>query len=78
VCQLNGVGSVLCPHISDNAEPTREAIERRFHVPAIRVTGSEDGLGEFGAMVLSADEFLSHLWEQIFGFLDHRLSASVL
>ena len=30
---------VFGPSITDNAEPTKEAIEERFHVPAISVTG---------------------------------------
>jgi ABC-type branched-subunit amino acid transport system substrate-binding protein len=38
---------VFGPHISDNAVPTREAIEQRFHVPGISVTGAEDWLGEW-------------------------------
>lgn len=36
---------VFGPSITDNAEPTRHAIEQRFEVPAISVTGSEDWLG---------------------------------
>ena len=42
-----GCLAVFGPAISDNAEPVREAIENRFHVPAISVTGSEDWLGEW-------------------------------
>ena len=38
---------VFGPSITDNAVPTREAIERRFRVPAVSVTGSEDWLGEW-------------------------------
>lgn len=38
---------VFGPHITDNAVPTREAIETRFRVPAISVTGTEDWLGEW-------------------------------
>ena len=38
---------VFGPHITDNAVPTREAIEERFRVPAISVTGTEDWLGEW-------------------------------
>ena len=38
---------VFGPHISDNAAPTRKAIEQRFHVPAISVTGTEEWLGEW-------------------------------
>jgi hypothetical protein len=38
---------IFGPSISDNAVPTREAIERRFHVPAVSVTGSEDWPGEW-------------------------------
>lgn len=36
---------VFGPHISDNCIPTREAIEERFKVPALSVTGSDDWLG---------------------------------
>ncbi|BCO37200.1 amino acid ABC transporter substrate-binding protein [Mycobacterium heckeshornense] len=38
---------VFGPHITDNCVPTREAIEQRFHVPAIAVTGTDDWLGEW-------------------------------
>jgi ABC-type branched-subunit amino acid transport system substrate-binding protein len=38
---------VFGPAITDNCVPTREAIEERFHVPAISVTGTEDWLGEW-------------------------------
>jgi ABC-type branched-subunit amino acid transport system substrate-binding protein len=42
-----GCLAVFGPSISDNAVPTREAIEQRFRVPAVSVTGSEDWLGEW-------------------------------
>ncbi|MDQ2648450.1 MAG: ABC transporter substrate-binding protein [Actinomycetota bacterium] len=38
---------VFGPSITDNCEPTKEAIEERFKVPAISVTGSEQWLGEW-------------------------------
>ena len=38
---------VFGPHISDNAQPLRKAIEQRFQVPAISVTGTEEWLGEW-------------------------------
>jgi ABC-type branched-subunit amino acid transport system substrate-binding protein len=38
---------VFGPAITDNCVPTREAIEQRFHVPAISVTGTEDWFGEW-------------------------------
>jgi branched-chain amino acid transport system substrate-binding protein len=38
---------VFGPHITDNAVPTREAIDERFRVPALSVTGSDDALGEW-------------------------------
>jgi branched-chain amino acid transport system substrate-binding protein len=38
---------VFGPHITDNAVPTREAIEERFRVPGISVTGTDDWLGEW-------------------------------
>jgi branched-chain amino acid transport system substrate-binding protein len=40
-----GCLAVFGPAITDNCVPTREAIEDRFHVPAISVTGSEEWLG---------------------------------
>jgi branched-chain amino acid transport system substrate-binding protein len=42
-----GCLAIFGPSITDNAVPTREAIEQRFHVPAVSVTGSEDWLGEW-------------------------------
>jgi hypothetical protein len=42
-----GCLAVFGPHITDNAVPTREAIETRFRVPAISVTGTDDWLGEW-------------------------------
>src|SRR5258705_12502764 len=41
-----GCLAVFGPHITDNCVPTREAIEERFKVPALSVTGSDDWLGE--------------------------------
>src|SRR4051812_6976904 len=38
---------VFGPHITDNCVPMREAIEERFRVPAISVTGTDDWLGEW-------------------------------
>ena len=38
---------VFGPNITDNCVPTREAIEERFRVPAISVTGTDDWLGEW-------------------------------
>jgi ABC-type branched-subunit amino acid transport system substrate-binding protein len=42
-----GCLAVFGPSITDNCVPTKEAIETRFHVPAISVTGTEDWLGEW-------------------------------
>src|SRR5713101_6242915 len=42
-----GCLAVFGPNITDNCVPTREAIEERFRVPAISVTGSDDWLGEW-------------------------------
>ena len=42
-----GCLAVFGPSITDNCAPTKAAIEERFHVPAISVTGSEDWLGEW-------------------------------
>ena len=42
-----GCLAVFGPHITDNCVPTREAIEDRFQVPAISVTGTDDWLGEW-------------------------------
>jgi len=38
---------VFGPMITDNCEPLREEIERRFRVPALSMTGTEDFLGEW-------------------------------
>lgn len=38
---------VFGPNITDNCVPAREAIEERFKVPAISVTGTDDWLGEW-------------------------------
>src|SRR5262245_8728904 len=35
-----GCLAVFGPHITDNAVPTREAIEQRFRIPALSVTGT--------------------------------------
>ncbi|ART68990.1 amino acid ABC transporter substrate-binding protein [Mycobacterium dioxanotrophicus] len=42
-----GCLAVFGPHITDNCVPTREAIEERFKVPALSVTGSDAWLGEW-------------------------------
>ena len=42
-----GCLAVFGPAITDNCVPAREAIEERFHVPAVTVTGSEEWLGEW-------------------------------
>jgi branched-chain amino acid transport system substrate-binding protein len=42
-----GCLAVFGPAITDNCVPTREAIEERFQVPAISVTGTDDWLGEW-------------------------------
>ncbi|MGE5697385.1 MAG: ABC transporter substrate-binding protein [Candidatus Sericytochromatia bacterium] len=42
-----GCLAVFGPHITDNCVPTREAIEERFKVPCISVTGSDTALGEW-------------------------------
>lgn len=42
-----GCLAVFGPAITDNAVPVREAIEKRFHVPAISVCGTDDWLGEW-------------------------------
>jgi ABC-type branched-subunit amino acid transport system substrate-binding protein len=42
-----GCLAVFGPNITDNAVPTREAIEERFKVPALSVTGSDAALGEW-------------------------------
>ena len=38
---------VFGPAITDNTVPTKEAIEERFHVPAMSMTGAEEWLGEW-------------------------------
>jgi ABC-type branched-subunit amino acid transport system substrate-binding protein len=42
-----GCLAIFGPAITDNCVPTKDAIEERFHVPAISVTGSEEWLGEW-------------------------------
>ncbi len=42
-----GCLAVFGPAITDNAVPMREAIEARYHVPAISVCGTDDWLGEW-------------------------------
>jgi hypothetical protein len=42
-----GCLAVFGPAITDNCVPTREAIDERFHVPALSVTGTDDWLGEW-------------------------------
>jgi branched-chain amino acid transport system substrate-binding protein len=42
-----GCLAIFGPAITDNAVPTKEAIETRFHVPAISITGTDDWLGEW-------------------------------
>jgi ABC-type branched-subunit amino acid transport system substrate-binding protein len=42
-----GCLAVFGPAITDNCVPTREAIEERFKVPAISITGTDDWLGEW-------------------------------
>ena len=42
-----GCLAIFGPAITDNCVPAREAIEERFHVPAISVTGTDDWLGEW-------------------------------
>lgn len=42
-----GCLAVFGPAITDNCVPTREAIEQRYQVPAISVTGTDDWLGEW-------------------------------
>jgi branched-chain amino acid transport system substrate-binding protein len=42
-----GCLAVFGPNITDNCVPMREAIEDRFRVPALSVTGSDEWLGEW-------------------------------
>lgn len=61
-----GCLAVFGPSITDNCVPMREAIEKRFEVPAISVTGSEEWLGPWTfslSMGSMADEpiFWAHL-----------------
>jgi len=42
-----GCLAVFGPGITENCVPTREAIEERFKVPAISMTGTDDWLGEW-------------------------------
>jgi hypothetical protein len=68
-----GCLAVFGPAITDNAVPTREAIERDFRVPAISVCGAEEWLGEWtfalpqGSMT---DEPI--YWADLLAERDHR------
>jgi len=42
-----GCLAIFGPFITDNCVPTKEAIEKRFRVPTISVTGTDDWLGEW-------------------------------
>ncbi len=42
-----GCLAIFGPHITDNCVPTVEAINERFKVPCISVTGSDEALGEW-------------------------------
>jgi ABC-type branched-subunit amino acid transport system substrate-binding protein len=42
-----GCLAIFGPSITDNCVPTKEAIEERFRVPAVSVTGTDDWLGEW-------------------------------
>ena len=42
-----GCLAVFGPAITDNCVPTRDAIEQRFQVPAMSMTGTDDWLGEW-------------------------------
>ena len=42
-----GCLAIFGPSISDNCAPVKAAIEERFHVPTLSVTGSEEWLGEW-------------------------------
>jgi branched-chain amino acid transport system substrate-binding protein len=42
-----GCIAIFGPSTSDNAVPVREEIEKRFHIPTLSVTGTEDWLGEW-------------------------------
>jgi hypothetical protein len=42
-----GCLAIFGPSITDNAVPTREAIEERFRIPTVSVTGTDDWLGEW-------------------------------
>jgi hypothetical protein len=47
-----GCLAIFGPHITDNAVPTREAIEEPFKVSCISVTGSEASVGEAKGIVV--------------------------
>ena len=52
-----GCLAIFGPFITDNGEPTKVEIERRFEVPAISVTGSE---GVVGAVDVLAADGIAH------------------
>ena len=68
-----GCLAVFGPAVTDNCVPTKEAIETRFHVPAISVTGAEDWLGEWTfslSMGSMTDEPI--FWAQLLSKDGHR------
>jgi branched-chain amino acid transport system substrate-binding protein len=68
-----GCLAVFGPAITDNCVPTREAIEQRFQVPAISVTGTDDWLGEWTfslPMGSMTDEPI--FWADLIGADGHR------
>ena len=74
-----GCLAVFGPSISDNCIPMREAIEDRFHVPAISCSGSDEWLGEWtfalpqGSMT---DEPI--LWAQILAKRGHTQVGALI
>lgn len=74
-----GCLAVFGPAISDNAVPTREAIEQRFKVPAISVTGSEDWLGEW-TFALPQGSLTEEpvYWARLLARLGHRQVGAIV
>jgi len=74
-----GCLAVFGPSITDNAVPVREEIEKRFHVPAISVSGTDEWLGEWtfalpqGSMT---DEPV--FWAQLLARQGHRTVGALI
>jgi ABC-type branched-subunit amino acid transport system substrate-binding protein len=74
-----GCLAVFGPAITDNAVPMREAIEERFRVPAISITGTEDWLGEWTfALPMGSMTDEPIFWAQLLASAGHSSVACLI